>query len=369
MIIMNLEIDNFFCFKDFSINFSYKRKLNKSTIPYEYLEDYPNFRFKKLNILMGSNASGKTVFGKMLRAISNFIEYRNPLYLIEAVNFLDKKANFKLDFVSSNFEKKKVLSQLEVTIFKNTIERIEYNETILEKKDSYKKTLERLLNNENKVILFNKKEKVITDKMNELLEKISSLNFYFCFPDENTEEKYNLKVLEDILKTFDTSIIKVEKVKNVSNGFLVYFTHGKNLLIQNGKPAIEKDMLSSGTKEGIKIAGVISSILENKNRLFYIDEQFVHIHPEIEKTIISVIIDLIGKESQVFFTTHNLEILDMNLPIHSYIFLHRDKYITEVIYPEKILVNKNDRGLKNLAENNLFNTIPDVSLLETISEE
>ena len=105
---MNLEIDNFFCFKDFSINFSYKRKLNKSTIPYEYLEDYPNFRFKKLNILMGSNASGKTVFGKMLRAISNFIEYRNPLYLIEAVNFLDKKANFKLDFVSSNFEKKKV---------------------------------------------------------------------------------------------------------------------------------------------------------------------------------------------------------------------------------------------------------------------
>ncbi|WP_338980964.1 hypothetical protein [Fusobacterium nucleatum] len=62
----------------------------------------------------------------MLRAISNFIEYRNPLYLIEAVNFLDKKANFKLDFVSSNFEKKKVLSQLEVAIFKNTIERIEY---------------------------------------------------------------------------------------------------------------------------------------------------------------------------------------------------------------------------------------------------
>ena len=111
------------------------------------------------------------------------------------------------------------------------------------------------------------------------------------------------------------------------------------------------------------------SLKDGKNTLFYIDEQFVHVHPEIEKTIISVIIDLIGKESQVFFTTHNLEILDMNLPIHSFVFLHRDKYITEVIYPEKILVNKNDRGLKNLAENNLFNTIPDVSLLETISEE
>ena len=139
-------------------------------------------------------------------------------------------------------------------------------------------------------------------------------------------------------------------------------------LISNFSDVTDEEKINI-IKEGIKIAGVISSILENKNRLFYIDEQFVHVHPEIEKTIISVIIDLIGKESQVFFTTHNLEILDMNLPIHSFIFLHRDKYITEVVYPEKILVNKNDRGLKNLAENNLFNTIPDVSLLETISEE
>jgi len=107
---------------------------------------------------------------------------------------------------------------------------------------------------------------------------------------------------------------------------------------------------------------VVLKISELPNKYF----EFVN---QIEKTIISVIIDLIGKESQVFFTTHNLEILDMNLPIHSFIFLHRDKYITEVVYPERILVNKNDRGLKNLAENNLFNTIPDVSLLETISEE
>ena len=213
-------------------------------------------------------------------------------------------------------------------------------------------------------------ELVLTREMKDLLEKLSNFGWYFCFPEEGVDKpRYRKNVLEIILKTFDTSITKVEKVKNTNNGFLIYFTHGKNLLIQDGKPPAGNNMLSSGTKEGIKIAEVITAILDLKNRPFYIDEQFVHVHPEIEKTIISIIIDLIGKESQVFFTTHNLEILDMNLPIHSFVFLHRDKYITEVIYPEKILVNKNDRGLKNLAENNLFNTIPDVSLLETISEE
>ncbi|KXA25863.1 ATP/GTP-binding protein [Fusobacterium animalis] len=377
MIMMNLEIDNFFCFKDFSINFSYKRKLNKSTIPYEYLEDYPNFRFKKLNILMGSNASGKTVFGKMLMVIFNFLEQRNLNLLLDAINLNTEEAKFTLDFILPNSISKKSLYRLEVVIFKNIVEKLELIECELEKLDSFEIALERLLSSGKRETLFKSKnnneekmELVLTREMKDLLEKLSNFGWYFCFPEEGVDKpRYRKNVLEIILKTFDTSITKVEKVKNTNNGFLIYFTHGKNLLIQDGKPPAGNNMLSSGTKEGIKIAEVITAILDLKNRPFYIDEQFVHVHPEIEKTIISIIIDLIGKESQVFFTTHNLEILDMNLPIHSFVFLHRDKYITEVIYPEKILVNKNDRGLKNLAENNLFNTIPDVSLLETISEE
>ena len=77
MIIMNLEIDNFFCFRDFSINFSYKRKLNKSTIPYEYLEDYPNFRFKKLNILRRNMVLGKPYLEKWLGSCLTLIRIGN----------------------------------------------------------------------------------------------------------------------------------------------------------------------------------------------------------------------------------------------------------------------------------------------------
>ncbi len=79
MIILKVDIDNFYCFKDFKINFSYKKKLSNSLIENEFLEDYPNFRFKKVNLLMGCNASGKTAFGKMLMAIVNFIKYKRVI--------------------------------------------------------------------------------------------------------------------------------------------------------------------------------------------------------------------------------------------------------------------------------------------------
>lgn len=66
MIVMSLKLDNFYSFEDFEINFSYPRKLKNSKIEYEYLENIPSFKFKKLNIIMGTNSSGKTTFGKML---------------------------------------------------------------------------------------------------------------------------------------------------------------------------------------------------------------------------------------------------------------------------------------------------------------
>ena len=73
MVVMNLELNNLFGFQDFKVNFSYPKKLVKSTIENEYLETKPNFRYKKVNILMGANASGKTSLGKALVDIFNFL--------------------------------------------------------------------------------------------------------------------------------------------------------------------------------------------------------------------------------------------------------------------------------------------------------
>lgn len=53
MIIMDLKLDNLCCFRDFHVNFSYPRKVEN-----EYLKGFSNFRYKKINIIMGSNATG-----------------------------------------------------------------------------------------------------------------------------------------------------------------------------------------------------------------------------------------------------------------------------------------------------------------------
>ena len=67
MIVLDVHINNFYAFKNFHLNLTYPKKIVGSPIPDEYLAGHPNFRYKKINIIMGANASGKTTLGKMLR--------------------------------------------------------------------------------------------------------------------------------------------------------------------------------------------------------------------------------------------------------------------------------------------------------------
>lgn len=79
MIIMNLELDNFFAFRNFKLNMSYPKKIVDSSIENEFLTGRENFRYKKVNILMGANATGKTSIGKMLMRIFNFIDKKRGI--------------------------------------------------------------------------------------------------------------------------------------------------------------------------------------------------------------------------------------------------------------------------------------------------
>ena len=53
MIVMNVEMDNFFAFRNFRMNMSYPKKIVDSSIKGEFLQGRSNFRYKKVNILMG----------------------------------------------------------------------------------------------------------------------------------------------------------------------------------------------------------------------------------------------------------------------------------------------------------------------------
>lgn len=72
MLVLNLGLDNLFGFEDFKINFSYPKKIESSSIKDEFLKDRPNFRYKKVNILLGANSTGKTSIGKAMMAILTF---------------------------------------------------------------------------------------------------------------------------------------------------------------------------------------------------------------------------------------------------------------------------------------------------------
>ena len=56
-------------FNNFVMNLSYPKKIVNSSIENEFFDRFTNFGYKKVNILMGANATGKTSFGKMLMNI------------------------------------------------------------------------------------------------------------------------------------------------------------------------------------------------------------------------------------------------------------------------------------------------------------
>ena len=83
---MDLKLVNLCCFRDFHVNFSYPRKVEN-----EYLEGFPNFRYKKINIIMGSNATGKTSLGRVILSIFNFIDKRNADIITRFISNKNKK--------------------------------------------------------------------------------------------------------------------------------------------------------------------------------------------------------------------------------------------------------------------------------------
>ena len=89
MIVLNLELDNLFGFEDFKINFSYSDNTKNSSIKDEFLKDRPNFRYKKVHILLGANATGKTSIGKAMMAIFNLRNTNNISNIITIFYYFD----------------------------------------------------------------------------------------------------------------------------------------------------------------------------------------------------------------------------------------------------------------------------------------
>ena len=369
MVVLNVELDNFYAFKNFHMNLTYPKKIVGSCIKEEHLENRPNFRYKKVNIIMGANASGKTTFGRMLMKIFNFIDKKNYELLTDAICDRSKEASFTLDMAfRSNILYRISCAVAPCAEEKYSLEhfKVEIRTENIQVKDNYEMCVKRM----------EEKPYSAEDNYIDELEKIERLDWIFEYPEDtgrtlrlpDKDEKFRF-VLENLLRALDPSIIAVDTSQEMKNTYVIRLKD-QDVVLQSGS-RFDTSILSSGTKAGVEVAQIVAALIQGHYSFYYCDEKFSYIHSDIEKAVLSLMIDYIGANAQLFFTSHNTDILDMNLPKHAFAFLRKE--ISNVDCPitcieASSLLKRNTDSLKNAVENDLFSCAPSVDLIFAIAD-
>lgn len=362
MVVLNIYLDNIFLFRDFNLCLSYPKKIVNSTIENEYLQGRENFRYRKLVVLMGANATGKTALGKSLMHIFNFISKKEAASLFKLIDNKMQPASFSIDFAFPDFTLYRISATIQPK--KNINDEYSSDDVSVTVKhenirayDSYETCAKRLEDS----------PKQIEGHYIQALEKVPFLTWGFEYPFASEGKlravhplNVNLytKVLKNALQSMDPRIVNVTRVKDTDNTYLIKYPN-HDVLIKDGV-VIDKEMLSSGTNEIIGVAQMISDMKLSAESFYYCDEKFSHVHSEMEKAYLSVMIDLLKPNQQLFFTTHNLDILKMKLPKHSFAFLRRDQYegnTVSCVFASDYLKKSTDSVL-NAVENDLFTSAP-----------
>ena len=83
-----------------------------------------------------------------------------------------------------------------------------------------------------------------------------------------------------------------------------------------------------------------------------------------------MMLECLKDNDQLFFTTHNTDILDLHLPKHTFAFLKKDIYDEQE--PIKCIsasdyLKRNTDSLRNAVENDLFSSAPNVEFVYEIA--
>ena len=367
MIILDVKLNNFYAFKNFHMSLTYPKKIVESTIKEEHLQGHPNFRYKKVNIIMGPNASGKSTFGYVLRDIFNFIDKKNHTFVTRSICSSSKEASFSIDIICQKDVMHRIICKIapnETGDYSSEDIDLEVRSVQIRARDSYESCIKRLAEIEH----------IKKDSYVDELENMEKLYWLFEYPRDTkrilslpANDKVFLRVLENILMALDPAIQKVEQSSDVDNAYVVRLKNGA-VIIQSDE-VFSTNLLSSGTKSGVEVAVVVSSLIPGLNSFYYCDEKFSYIHSDIEKAILSLMIDAIRPNEQLFFTTHNTDILEMDLPKHAFTFLRRD--LDDADHPVTCVnasdfLKRNTDSLKKAVENDLFNIAPATDLIYEI---
>ena len=101
-------------------------------------------------------------------------------------------------------------------------------------------------------------------------------------------------------------------------------------------------------------------------RYAYCDEHFSYIQSDIEKMIFTLMMERVQNNEQMIFTTHNTDLLELNLPKHSFVFLRKEledgNYRVSAMSASDVL-KRNTDSVKCAMENDVFASLPDLSML------
>ena len=373
MPILRLKMDNVLAFNDFDINFTYPKKLTKSLIKDENLENKKSFRYKKLNIFVGSNATGKTSLVRSIWTIMRFLRYKEKNIIEPLFNKNGKESKIVMDFAIDTPNYSKINR---VSILYNMEElKMSFTELIVKDGDSYESRVKDLDNKESFInyieclnnINFDSGWNVILPATEQGFETISILK-----TNNEIEENDYFDILNKVLKTLDSSIINVRKSSDAPDAIVVEHENTGIIIIQNNMKLSSIEYLSSGTKYGINLANTIYSIKYHQNGIYLIDEQFSYVNSDIEASILATMVSLLGPNEQIFFTTHNANILDLGFPFHSFNFMKKIKEDgkTRIVSSCATLVeNRNNVPVRSILDNDMLGTAPDVDKIYEIGEE
>jgi hypothetical protein len=396
MAFTRLKIDNLFCFDNTELNLSFSRPPVHSSLDSEFIDGYEKFYYKKVCILSGANASGKTSLGRVLFSIQQFVsnnsfsthylritDKNKPAY-IEADFFQSHSGNlYRVSFLLSESEKKSI------TLNKTTVAAI-----ALRKNDSCASATKRLNKVWSEGVLsltgstrYFSSEALSPVGFDEACKKEDFFFGYHYALSENEESgsklsKLSTEALFAVLKTFDHTIKSVSELTTKDGdsepelqGYSISFHNNDKVILDLEGDITNKERLSRGTYEAVKISHLLASVIADKESdigfeekgsgIYFLDEKMAFTHTELEKTIITLIISKLCRYGQFFYTTHNYDVLSLDLPAHSFTFTKKHNGVTKFIEATEIY-KKNDRSLLTYVKNDCFGTVPDVSLIEEL---
>lgn len=385
MIFTKALIDNLYGFENFEIDLTYPRKSSNPLLDGEYLSFAPSFKFKKACVLLGTNASGKTSLGKILCSVQQLLRGDSLVtrhYLAQAIRNKKQNGRILVEFVLPEVE---TLNRVEWLInHKGDIEDFQFFCVQIKSNDT-NVTATRRLDSSHTLSTASKDNPDALHDLQTICEL--NINYYYVFAENHPSnlsltddlDQNDLPMVLSILKTFDPSIVDVKPLytdkndEKIFEGYTVFFQNADAVIITDkgeSFTARDKNRFSKGTYDMLSVVGFISAILKtsdgNKGCTYFLDEKLASSHSELETFVLNLMIRKLQKDSQLFYTTHNHDVLDIQLPTHSFVFLHKNNEITVIEQPEKLGFSKNDRNLKGYVQCNYFETMPSTHLLDEL---